>query len=374
MNNLLVGNGINIQFDKCNYTTQAIILRLLDELNALDFPRDIIVDKPMLLKHYIGKLFFYARNAIDGEFNNSTICTAERIALADFIKRYKEKKKSLRIADIGFEDYYLIHDLVCHKYGITNPEQYTVREAMKMAYLYSIYNHGKLNLLYKQYSNSFKEYLLEFDNIFSTNYDSNIESAIGKNVYHIHGEFNKLSEVYNSNSFRNQMHDSPLEGISFDSQYNYLHSTAVSTYCGNYKQYQINQHSLANEALDKMATAYLRDIAVRKEVDSWEMDNNKLLVNLADAIKLKSENPKLRFQEDYPIKELSEINGKLTILGLSPYNDYHLFNIIDDADIDECIYYLYSESERDKVKEIFPKLYSNGRLKFESVQGFWRII
>lgn len=51
----------------------------------------------------------------------------------------KAKKKSLRIADIGFEDYYLIHDLLCHKTHTQNPEQYTIRESLKMAYFHSIY-------------------------------------------------------------------------------------------------------------------------------------------------------------------------------------------------------------------------------------------
>jgi len=372
MKNLLVGNGINIQFDHFNYTTQAIVLRILEELASPDFPTNIIVDEPILLKHYIGKLFLFARKAIDGAFNSSTTCTAEKVALVDFIERYKDKKNSLRITDIGFEDYYLIHDLVCHKYGITNPEQYTVRESLKMAYLYSIYNHGKLNLLHRLYSDSFKEFLEKFDNIFSTNYDSSIESAIGKNVYHIHGHFDKMSEVYNPESFRNHMHDAPLSGISIDHGFSYLYSTALSTYCGDYKQYQIKQHILANDAIEKFANGYLSDTAVKANVDSWETDSNYLVVNLSNAIKLKIANPDLRFQEDYPIKELSEISGRLIILGLSPYNDYHLFNIIDDADLDQCIYYFFCSTERDKVESIFPKLNASGKLKFESVQEVWR--
>ncbi|MDU2158622.1 hypothetical protein, partial [Clostridium sp.] len=358
--------------DIYNYTTKAIVLRILEELDSPNFPKHIIIDEPILLKCHMGKLFLYARDAIDGAFNKSTICTAEKIALVDFIERYKNKKQSLRIADIGFEDYYLIHDLVCHKYGITNPEQYIVRESMKMAYFYSIYNHGNLELLHTQYSNSFKNFLMSFNNIFSTNYDKNIENAIEKNVFHIHGQFDKLSEVYNQDSFRNQMHDAPLEGISVDYQYKYLYSTAVSTYCGDYKQYQINQNILANEALEKMASAYLRNQEIRDDIDSWMNNSNQLVVNMADSIKLKISNPSLRFQEDYPINELKEISGTLIILGLSPYNDYHLFELIDNSNIEMCIYYFYSESEIDKVKEIFPKLDSMGKLKLQRAQEFWR--
>ena len=77
---------------------------------------------PYVTKNYIGKLFLAAREAIDGEFDKYTNCTAERKGLDDFKQRYADKKKSLRITDIGFEDYYLIHDLFCHKSHIYNPE------------------------------------------------------------------------------------------------------------------------------------------------------------------------------------------------------------------------------------------------------------
>ena len=37
MRNLLVGNGINIQFDNTNYTTQQIVLRILKNCDRDDF-------------------------------------------------------------------------------------------------------------------------------------------------------------------------------------------------------------------------------------------------------------------------------------------------------------------------------------------------
>ncbi|APC40831.1 hypothetical protein [Clostridium estertheticum] len=373
MRNLLVGNGINIQYDNVSYTNQNIVLRILTALDESDYPYDFIVNEPLLLKYYLGRLFLFAREMLDGVIDDSITCTAERKALGDFKERYKTRKKSLRITDIGFEDYYLVHDLVCHKFKIINPEQYTIRESMRMSYLFSIYNHGKLNLLHEKYSDSFKTFLSNFDNIFSTNYDNNIEAGVGKHVYHIHGQFDRLSEVYNPSSFRNQLHDNPLEGIPNDPTYDYLHSTALSTYCGDYKQYQIKQASLANEAVNKMTNAYLSNELVSKDVDSWENENNKLIVNFADAIKIKVTNPNLRFQEDYSIEEFRSITGTLSILGLSPYNDYHLFEIIDNAKINECIYYFFDSSECNIIEKLLLKLKAEKKLEFKSVKEFWGI-
>lgn len=147
MNNLLVGNGINIQFNKTDYTTQQIVLRILKNCDRDDFPSHIIVNFPYLLKNYIGQLFLEARDILEDKYDNFTNCTAEDESLKSFKKQYADKIDTLRITDIGFEDYYLIHDLVCHKTNTQNPEQYYVREALRVAYLYAIYNDGKLNTL-----------------------------------------------------------------------------------------------------------------------------------------------------------------------------------------------------------------------------------
>ncbi len=58
MKHLLVGNGINIQFNSTDYTTQQIVLRILKNCDRKDFPSHIIVDFPYLLKNYLGQLFF----------------------------------------------------------------------------------------------------------------------------------------------------------------------------------------------------------------------------------------------------------------------------------------------------------------------------
>lgn len=189
--NLLVGNGINIQFDKTEYTMQKIVLRILKNFDRDDFPSHIIVDFPYLLKNYIGQLFLESRKMISGQYDKVAFSSAEKESLVAFKHRYSSQVNSLRITDIGFEDYYLIHDLFCHKTGTHNPDQFYIREAMRIAYLYSIFNDGKLNQLHTLYPLNFIDYLAQFDNIFTTNYDSNIESAIHREIFHIHGQFDK---------------------------------------------------------------------------------------------------------------------------------------------------------------------------------------
>ncbi len=371
MRNLLVGNGINIQYNKTDYTTQQIVLRILKNCDREDFPSHIIVDFPYLLKNYIGQLFLEAREIIDGKYDNMAFGSAEKTSLSSFKKQYSNKINTLRITDIGFEDYYLIHDLLCHKINLQNPEQFYIRESMKVAYLYSIYNDGKLNQLYKNYPESFRKYLLNFDNIFTTNYDSNIESATGKTVFHIHGQFDKKSDVYIESSFRNQLPDSPIKDIEIDENYFYLYSNALSTHCGAYKEFQLKQSSQANSCVEKMALAYNSDPNIRKEIDSWTETSNNLTANLGYAIQLKASNPSLTFSENYHFEKLNSIKGTLEILGLSPWNDFHIFESVDSAELDECIYYFFNETECEVVRNLLPNLYGKKTLKFKPVELFW---
>ena len=90
MNNLLVGNGINIQFNKTDYTTQQIVLRILKNCDRDDFPSHIIVNFPYLLKNYIGQLFLEARDILEDKYDNFTNCTAEDESLKSFKKQYAD--------------------------------------------------------------------------------------------------------------------------------------------------------------------------------------------------------------------------------------------------------------------------------------------
>ena len=270
----------------------------------------------------------------------------------------------MRMTDIGFEDYYLIHDLVSRKLSIQNPDRFYVREAMKVAYLFAIYNDGKLNLLHNQYTSRFQQYLNSFDCIFTTNYDSNIESSIGNDVYHIHGQFDKKSEVYQADSFRNQLPDRPIDDILIDESYYYLYSNALTTHCGEYKEFQLKQYSLANDAVEKMSIAYNNDEKMRTEIDSWVNDNNKLTANMGYGIQLKAAHPELNFSDDYHFDELKNINGNLEILGLSPWNDFHIFEVINDSSIESCTYYFFDEGETKRIKDLLPKLNAKGILIF----------
>lgn len=317
-------------------------------------------------------MFLEVPNIINGIYDKYANCTAEIKSLASFKEQYSNRLNTLRITDIGFEDYYLIHDLVCHKTNTANPEMYYIRESLKSAYYFAIYNDGKLNKLHLQYSDKFINYLKSFDKIFTTNYDSNIDSVVDIEVFHIHGHFDKLSDTYNKNSLRNKLSNPPTENIEVDLNYFYLYSNAVSTHSGAYKELQIKQSPLANSAVEKLAIAYKENETVKNDVDSWLNDKNILVSNMGHAVKLKVEHPEVKFSEDYYFDDLKSITGEIEILGLSPWNDFHIFESINNANIDKCIYYCCSQEQCEKVKELLPNLFATHKIEFVETKEFWR--
>lgn len=306
-----------------------------------------------------------------GEFDDYTVCSEVKDSLDSFKENYSSKLKHLKMTDICFEDYFLLHDLACHSISVGNPDQRTIRECMRVAYLFAIYNDGQLNELHLKYPHSFLDYLLSFDQIFTTNYDTNIENATGKQVVHLHGQFDRFSDVYNESSLRNKLEDAPLNDIVIDPNYSYLYCNAITTHSGAYKEAMIHQNSKVNKFIEDMAEKYKTDQDTQKQIDLWMTVDDKLLINTANAIMVKAEHPEYGLVDDYHFDSFENISGELEILGLSPWNDFHIFRAIDESRIEKCIYYYYSEDSRDKIVELLPKISKEKCLQFKSAHEFW---
>ena len=90
------------------------------------------------------------------------------------------------------------------------------------------------------------------------------------------------------------------------------------------------------------------------------------------AVKLKVANHSLEFRDDYHFDRLTNIEGEIEILGLSPWNDFHIFEAIDKADLRKCTYYYFSQEQCDKISELLPTLASKKLIDFVPVTDFWR--
>ncbi|MCA9013715.1 MAG: hypothetical protein KDA77_00155 [Planctomycetaceae bacterium] len=363
MRNVLVGNGVIIQHGGTDYLNAAIIQRALDKIRSGNFPSHLY---PPVCADFVVALREEHAAALKGEYDNYVFTSYDRASLEDFKKRYNNHH-SYSITEIGFEDYFLLFELVHNKQGVGNPDRFNSRGVFRRMFLDAVFNDGKIESVNEQFEPRFVEWLKQHDHIFTTNYDSNLDIATGLGVHHLHGSFKTLSEIYTPDSFRNQLEDDLLDGEIMDPKYPHLYSTCLVSYVGDLKSHSMTQSSLANSGMEKFVSAYQNDTEYRKRID--ELDESIDLVRrLKEAIRLKAANPELRHAQQYPHDLLKEISGTLEIVGLSPNNDGHLFTqILENDQITKITFNYFGDQEARDAEQLFV----SKNLFIQDVREFW---
>lgn len=363
MKSVLIGNGVVIKFGGEQYLSAAIIQRALDNVISGDFPSHLY---PKECSDFVVALQKEHARALRGDYDNYVFTSYDRSSLEDFKNRYANKR-SYSITEIGFEDYFLLFELVHNKQGIGNPERFNSRGVLRRMFLDAIFNEGKIQTVYENFDDGFVRWLKTHDHIFTTNYDSNLDMAVGADVHHLHGAFNALSDTYDPESFRNQLEDDLLEGEKVDLEYPHLYSTCLVSYVGDLKSFSMTQASLANSGMDKFVNGYQNDPEIRKQIDEWD-ESNVLVKRLKEAIRLKADKRELQHGEQYPHQRFKEISGTLEIVGLSPSNDGHLFTqILENDQITEIIFNYFGDNEVVDAKRVF----ATKNLTIRDVRVFW---
>ena len=181
-----------------------------------------------------------------------------------------------------------------------------------------IYNDGDINDVYKNFYMGMTTYLSKFSNIFTTNYDYNLENILGNsiNVCHLHGEFGKLSPEYDFAS---------LYYVSHKAECDALISKKVS-----------NMEHIYSDA-----------------VMSWSW-----LDKYGELIEADTKNREELFKS---------ISGQLEVLGLSPANDEHLFLLINNnPKIKSVVYYYLKDEDRAELPHHLKK-----PVTFKKVVNLW---
>lgn len=363
MKSALFGNGIAIQFGGSAYLNGNIIHRAIGNIRSGNFPAHLY---PKECADFVEQLQYEHAKALNGEYDSYVFTNYDRASLADFKARY-ERGRKYDIGEIGFEDYFLLFELTHNKLGIQNPERFNSRGVLKRMFLDSVFNGGEIETYHKSFPTRFVNWLNDYDHLFTTNYDSNIDAVANGEVYHLHGAFRVLHESYNPDSFRNQLEDDLLDGEKMDEKYPHLYSTCLVSYVGDLKSFSMGQSTLANSAMKKFVEGYNSDPNIKTQIE--EMDESNVLIRrLKEAIRLKVENPDLKHNEQYPHERLKQITGKLTILGLSPNNDGHLFKqILENDRIDEIVFFYFGDTDAADATRRF----DSKKLTLKDARQFW---
>jgi len=330
---ILIGNGFDIQVGGDDYLNKWIIIRMLSnaKMNKYDcLFWDSKKEEPIVTGDEIVEMFnnmIAVANEIRTKKYDKLIEESKSqdiiTAVVDFKNNYKYELMS--VEQIGMEDWILIFLLYLIKEKDLIGQYGAIKKGFECMILDSIYCEGTIQNLYQKIGTKAKKHFRQYDKIFTLNYDNSLEK-INLTPYHLHGEYE--STGINEDCFRLLSSKMKSENILYDFPEKMQHCNcgAILDFCGNHK-YQY-------------------------------------------ATEMTAINIKTRTGYDYHFKELEELTGQLTMVGLAQNNDKHIFDCINKSNITKVIYYYFGKDE-DKTKILLP---IDKPYEVKNVSKFWNDI
>lgn len=348
MKSVLVGNGLNIQFGGMAYSSSFIIKRIKYKAKMDGYKtffdgsvkkQDII----NILEGFVG----ISNDIIRGGYDVFAEKEDEKEALLDYKRRYGLIQAS---HEIMLEDWFFILHMFFLKNADIADNVISARQGFERLVLDAIYNDGDLQNLHTKMNKKVKAFFNKFDNIFTLNYDNNLEKLTGKNVFHLHGDYSVLHSGENPDYVNGYVREKKNERVLL-SGYEHCFCNALLDYSGKLKLRRADDNHFLNLDSQMYKFKYKND-------KNWKLSlldrkhKNKEEYNL---ITTKIEHPNLKMASDYYFHKLRNIEGELHILGMSPNNDDHIFNIINENNkIEKVYFYYFSESEKQQIEDSFP--------------------
>ncbi len=338
--NVLFGNGINIEFSgNDDYKNWAILQRMKDNLAEKCRYNDVFAEKVTSddMYDFLDNLNYWFKNkALKGIAGLKLVENeGELISLIEMSKRYAGKTPNT--LEIGLEDYLLGLKLFNESGGKDAVPNDALLQGISYLMLDAIYNNGAIEEIYYN-MNCFKTHLLQFENIFTLNYDSNVDMIVGHPVFHLHGTFKTLHHEYRPETFKGwaiiQLGKTlPTYIVGKE----HLYCDAILGFSGEDK---LNKILTYNDAYENPLTQVL----------------------------LKN-HPELE-QPTYPIKQFKNLKGELHMIGVCPNNDSHIFQIINqNPNITQVIYYSACDADTLQIQKVI-----NKKMQIRNVFKYWKQI
>lgn len=349
MKSILIGNGVNVQFGGKAYSSDFIMKRIKFKAKLGFY--DILFDGSLNSDEIIEVLNGFVsitNDILDNKYDDYVDDDELSSTLCEFKSRYKTVNAP---HEIMLEDWFL----VLHMFFLKNSDISDNLEASKQGFerliLDGIYNDSKIQNIYSQIPITVRRFFSNFDNIFTLNYDNNLEKLTGKSVYHLHGDFSVLSNSENPENVWGYIREKRNSRVVI-AGLEHCFCNALLSYSGHQKLKEADEYHA---------------LIMASENYKWQYDNNenfKLdLLKIKDVkpdeyemVMTKITHPDLKMATEYYFHKFNDIQDELHIIGMSPNNDGHIFQCINNnKKLERVYFYYYSEAERDYINRVFPK-------------------
>lgn len=358
MKNIIVGNGINIEFGGARYLNSGIINRLLNNLVTKDYS-DIFAQKitgEELLVVFNG-LHNDLIDILNGKHNDYCKTAEEKSTLERIKKQYH---KNSNISDIGMEDYFFILMLFHYRYNDPIEMVQATFDGLCYLFLDAIYDEGQIQKIHELVNASTKENLHhlfnQFDTIFTVNYDCNVEMIAEKPVYYLHGDFNTLHDQYNPGSLLGRMYFERCAQNPVTEKTKHIYCNGIMGFSGSFKEKVMGIFENGQFGVEQLLQKINVGLTSEEEekLEEMRISQDDKVRFAYDLIQTKKKHPDLNFNQ-YPSNIFKNIAGEMFIVGLSPNNDEHIWKMLQkNAGLQKIIYYYKSEQDKLSVEDLYP--------------------
>lgn len=291
----------------------------------------------------------WTNEIVDGKYD-TIIPENEKSILEDFKNRYNWKLS--HYYEVGLEDWLFI----LHVYFLQNADIADNWSAAKQGFerimLDAIYNDGDIQNLYTNMGEPVKSWLLEFSNIFTLNYDNNVEKLTKRPVFHLHGDFRTPANSENPQTLLGYIRKTKGENVDIPKDFEHCFCNALFDYAGEHK-YEI-------------ACAFEKGSEGLQSLEKSGIPPAFFPAPIEELLEVRKEHSELSFGSNYHFTEFKKITGELHIIGMSPNNDYHIFKLIDESNVDKVVFYSFSEGKPKKGLPIHQEV------EYRNAQELWR--
>ena len=197
--NVLLGNGINIQFGGFAYSSDFILKRI--KYNSRLGKYDRLFNNKITGKEIenVFKGFVDIANAI---IENKYECLTDDQDILDAIMDFKNRypAKVTQPHEIMLEDWLLLVKVFFLVNEDLMSQKINAVQGFEQLLLDAIFNDGEIQKIHQRMNRETKKFFKGYDKIFTLNYDDNIELLTGKSVFHLHGDFSVLHNSENENT------------------------------------------------------------------------------------------------------------------------------------------------------------------------------
>ena len=361
MKSILVGNGVNIQFGGKAYTSEYILQRIKYKAKQ-DKYRELFADsisgKEIVI--FLDNLVDFCNGILNNKYDNLITSNDDRAVLQEFKERYKNWNIT-ESKDIMLEDwFFLIHIFFLKNPDLIENEKNAI-QGFEMLVLDAIYNNGAIQEVHKKSNREYKRFLRSFDKIFTVNYDNNIEALVGKEVFHLHGDFSTLADSENPSTVNGFIRTRDNKTVIIPN-YEHCFCNALLNYNGKLKYKKAQENHKSNIELQKCYDNFNSNPQNFDKI-------SELSPEIYELITTKIKYPELQMATEYHFEEFSNIDTEIHILGLSPNNDSHIIDLINKNDKLKTVFFYYFTSQEEKQAR---KIFSTKKLKCIQVNDLWK--